>query len=171
MLILVLSCPIFRCLPPYLLLPPRPIYMASAPLLHARCAHSPRFSCSTTNRRNGGPALGSSSSSCCSSSYLAFSSGNSNYWNLLNNFNDLDFDFDFDFDFEFEFQERIIVGGIKDLELTLWRVRRISLRPPEVLLLPTRSLIIFLYLFMAFWLGMYSKDECCVWCECMQLRQ
>ncbi|KAL6198318.1 hypothetical protein ACLB2K_028110 [Fragaria x ananassa] len=49
--------------------------MASAPLLHARCGYSPRFSCSST-RWNGGGALGSSpSSSCCSSSYLAFSSG------------------------------------------------------------------------------------------------
>ncbi|XP_050367827.1 putative lipase YDL109C [Argentina anserina] len=55
--------------------------MASAPLLHARCAYSPRFSC-TTNRRSGGAgALGPSSSSCCSSSSsLAFSSGACNSW-------------------------------------------------------------------------------------------
>ncbi|XP_062012996.1 putative lipase YDL109C isoform X2 [Rosa rugosa] len=62
--------------------------MASAPLIHARCGYSPRFSSSSNRRNGGGGALGSSpsssssssSSSCCSSSYLAFSSGAYNCW-------------------------------------------------------------------------------------------
>ncbi|XP_024025639.1 uncharacterized protein LOC21389244 [Morus notabilis] len=67
--------------------------MASAPLIHARCGYSPRF---TANRRNGyggvtsssfsnsssssASSSCSSSSSCCSSSSLGFSCGVINSW-------------------------------------------------------------------------------------------